>query len=198
MVEFLKCMQRILKWQGKAGKQTNVSPKTKNFLEQFITVRIFADLRELSWASSLGEKAAAEEGTVLKSYVACLTELPLSSLEQFDIFAFQEDDSFSGEVLRALVILELVRCKYFGDAARAMRELSKVLAWFTRKFISAASIYAETMRRIACALAAATKVLSSSERREIMLSILEQLLLCQPSACTIGIDLLSVLVDSVR
>ena len=167
-------------------------------MEQFITTRVFSDLRELSWATALGEKAAAEEGTVLKSYVACLTELSQSSLEQFEIFSFQEDDSFTGEVLRALVILELVRGGYFGDAAgRPMRELSKVLAWFTRKFINVeGGVYVETMRRIACAIAAATKALTAPERREILLSILEQLLLCQASASAIGLDLLSSLLAS--
>ncbi|CAB9515851.1 expressed unknown protein [Seminavis robusta] len=197
LVAFLKSIQVILKSQGKSGKQSSLSPKTTKFLEHFVTKRIFSDLRELQWATSLGAKAAQEEGSILKGYVSCLTALPLSSLEEFDLFTFQEEDSFSGEVLRAFVVLELVRCRYFGDAARAKREISKVMAWFSRKFISlGAEMYVDTMRRVACAVAAATKVLTAPERREVLLSILEQLLLCQPSAGAIGVDLLSILVAS--
>ena len=197
LVNFLNSIQTILKEHGKGGKQSSISPKTMKFLEQFISTRVFAELRELSWGASIGENNAAEEESILKSYVACLTALPLASLEQFDVFAFQEDDSFSGEVLRALVILELVKGRYFKDPARAMREFSKVLAWFSRKYVApGAELYLETLRRLSCALAAATAVLSASEKREILLSMLEQLLLCQATAAFVGLDLLSVMLAS--
>ena len=197
LVNYLKSIQNILKGQKKGEKQSPASPKTMTFLEQFVSTKIFSDLRELSWCASIGENNAAEETSILKAYVACLKELPLASLEQFDVFAFQEDDSFSGEVLRTLVILELVKDQYFKDDARATLEYTKVLAWFSRKFVmSGAELYLETLRRISCALAAATSILRAPERREILLFVLEQLLLCQPSAAVIGLDLLSILLAS--
>ena len=62
--------------------------------------------------------------------------------------------------------------------------------------MSGAELYLETLRRISCALAAATSILRAPERREILLFVLEQLLLCQPSAAVIGLDLLSILLAS--
>jgi hypothetical protein len=145
----------------------------------------------------MGENTAAEEGSILNSYVTCLTELPLSSLEQFEVFTFQDDDSFSGEVLRALVVLELVKCNYFSEGARAMREISRIAAWFSKKYMTpGAEMYLETMRRMSCALAAATNVLTASEKREFLLSLLEQLLLCQATAAIIGVDLLGIMLAS--
>jgi len=198
LVEFLKVLQKVLKLTGKAGQQNNVSAKTKDWFEFFVTTRVFADLRELSWGASMGENTAVEEGSIMKTYVACLTELPLACLEKFNVFTFREDDSFSGEVLRALVLLELAKSNYFAEGTtRAMREINKVFSWFAKKYIAPrAELYLETMRRMACALAAATKVLQAAERREILLSNLEQLLLCQHSAAVIGLDLLSVMLAS--
>jgi hypothetical protein len=198
LLEFLASIRTILKSQGKQSvKQSCLSPRTTKFLEVFVTQRVFSDLRELQWATSLGENDAREEGSIVKAYVSCLTALPLPALEDSDVFTFGEDDSFAGEVLRALVVLELVRCRYFEDAARAKREISKVLVWFSRKFISiGADMHMQTMRRVACAVSAASKVLTPPDQREILLSILEQLLLCQPSAGAIGVDLVSIMVGS--
>ena len=197
LVRFLNSILTILKEHASKKKHSSLSPKTMTFLEEFVATRIFSELRELSWGASIGENNAAEEGAILRAYVACLTALPLASLEQFDVFVFLDDDSFSGEVLRALVILQLVKNRYFKDSARAMREFSKVLSWFSRKYVApGAELYMETLRRIACALAAATSVFSVSEKREILLSMLEQLLLCQATAAVVGLDLLSVMVAS--
>ena len=197
LVRFLNSILTILKEHASKKKHSSLSQKTMTFLEEFVATRIFSELRELSWGASIGENNATEEGAILQAYVACLTALPLASLEQFDVFVFLDDDSFSGEVLRALVILELVKNRYFKDSARAMREFSKVMRWFSRKYVApGAELYLETLRRIACALAAATSVLSVSEKREILLSMLEQLLLCQATAAFVGLDLLSVMVAS--
>lgn len=197
LVNFLNSVRNILKEQGKRGKQSGLSQKTMSFLEELISSRVFSDLRDLSWGASIGENNATEERSILKAYVACLSELPLSTLEKFDVFVFHDDDSFSGEMFRTLVVLALVRGRYFNDGARAMREFSKVLAWFSRKYISpGAELYLETLRRMSCALAAATAVLSASERREILLTIFEQLLLCQATAALIGLDLLACMLAS--
>lgn len=195
LVKFLSSILTILTEHVRKSNHSSLSPKTAMFLEEFIATRVFSELRELSWGASIGENNAAEEGAVLNMYVACLSVLPLASLEQFDVLVFHEDDSFSGEVLRALVILELVKNHYFKD--RAMSEFSKVLSWFSRKYVApGAELYLETLRRIACALAAATSVMNASEKREILLSMLEQLLLCQATAAFVGLDLLSVMVAS--
>ena len=91
-----------------------------------------------------------------------------------------------------------MRLNYFTESAsRSAKEVSKVLAWVSRKLISQSDdCYFETYRRIAAFFASSTIVLTLSERREILLSVLESLLLIHPSTSVIGCDLISVLIAS--
>jgi hypothetical protein len=194
VIEFLKSLRSILRQQRKSSKQSKLSPKTKKYLEQFVSKRVFSDLREFSWDSSDGDKLASGKDSLVETYVSCLAQL--ESLDEHDFLTYQEDDGFTGEALRSLVILELVRLGYVLEPqARAV--LSRVLAWFLRKLVApGAEDYSDSLRRMACSIAATTKVLSLAERQNLLLSIFEQLLLCQKSAYPIGLDLLSVVVAS--
>ena len=197
VIEFLKSLRSILR-QQKRSKQSKMSPKTKKYLEHFVITRVFSDLREaFSWGSSDEDKIAAGEDSIVGTYISCLSTIPLESLEQQGFFSYQEDDGFAGEAMRSLVILELVRIGYVTEPQARSVRISKILAWFVRKLAAPGTEeYSDSLRRMSCSLAATSKVLSLSERQNHLLSIFEQLLLCQCQAYPIALDLLSVVVSS--
>jgi hypothetical protein len=170
---FLSSMKELV-------QSTALSPKAMNATRSFVLGQVLADLQKIP-LEILASRSTSGAGAVsiLYSYLQCIKEIPLSTLDEAKFSNFDESsDNFEGEALRVLVTLELARRDHFGSVKRESQELLKVSSWLSRNLpLSKDQVVSRTLRRVASTFAEATNKDRSNSKRDHLSVILENLLL---------------------
>ena len=191
-VAFLKALKTLLKGEGNK-KTLMISPKTLNFLRNFLVTRVFAGIRDAPWTVT-SASLTIEERSIVESYAGCLQEIPVSALVDAEFFTLKELDGFIGEALRYRCVMTLVKNGYFTNPTRASSEITSAIAWFSRQLTSAEEeIFTVTLLQVACSIADATSGENADRRKELLLTLLDNLLLTGPSASFVGLQMLGAL-----
>lgn len=192
-VAFLKAMKALVK--GADDKKSFlISPKTLTFFRHFLVTRAFAGIRDAPWTST-SSSSTIEERSIVEKYADCLLEIPVSTLVDTEFFTLKELDGFPGEALRYRCVMVLVRKGYFTTPSRASSEIASAIAWFSRQLTSSEEeVFSSTLLQVACSIADATAAENSDSRKELLLTLLDNLLLTGPSASYVGLQMLGVLV----
>jgi hypothetical protein len=191
-VSFLSAMQTLINTGGNK-KAFIIPPKTLIFLRHFLLTRVFSGIRDAPWTTTTS--STAEERSIVEMYASCLKEMPVTSLVEAEFFSLKELDGFVGESLRYRCVMILVRQGYFTTPSRASSEVSSAIAWFSRQLVSSEDeIFSSTLLQVACSIAEATSGENSDRRRELLLTLLDNLLMTGSSASYVGLQMLGVLV----
>ena len=189
---FLSTVRFLLK--SGSEKQTLIVPKTLIFLRLFVLRRIFAGIRDAPW-SATNSSSTSDELSIVQMYASCLMEIPITSLMEAEFFSLKDLDGFVGEALRNRCVMTMVRLGYFTTPSRASSEISSSIAWFSRQLISSEDeIFSSTLLQVCCTIAEATSVENADRKREVLLTLLDNLLLTGSSASFVGLQMLSALV----
>jgi hypothetical protein len=174
----LDSVSRFLSSMKDLVQSTSLSPKAMNATRSFVIGQILDDLQKIP-LDLLVTRSASGAASVLYSYILCIKEIPLSSLDEAEFCSFDESsDNFVGDALRVLVTLELARLDHFGSVKRESQELLKVSSWLSRNLVSSEDqVVSRTLRRVASTFAEATNKDRSSAKRDHLSVILENLLL---------------------
>jgi hypothetical protein len=179
---------------GSEKQSKSMSPKTLIFIRLFVLRRIFAGIRDAPW-SATNTSSTSDELSIVEMYVSCLMEVPITSLMEAEFFSLKDLDGFVGEALRNRCVMIMVRLGYFTTPSRASSEISSSIAWFSRQLISTEDdIFSSTLLQVACTIAEATSVENADRKREVILTLLDNLLLTGSSASFVGLQMLSALV----
>jgi hypothetical protein len=190
---FLSTVRFLLK-SGSEKQSKSMSPKTLIFIRLFVLRRIFAGIRDAPW-SATNTSSTSDELSIVEMYVSCLMEVPITSLMEAEFFSLKDLDGFVGEALRNRCVMIMVRLGYFTTPSRASSEISSSIAWFSRQLISTEDdIFSSTLLQVACTIAEATSVENADRKREVILTLLDNLLLTGSSASFVGLQMLSALV----
>jgi hypothetical protein len=191
-VSFLSSMKILLK-SVSDKKSFSVPPKTLNAIRLFLLRRVFAGIRDAPWTATTS--STSEQRSIVEMYVLCLMEIPITSLIDAEFFVLKDLDGFVGEALRNRCVMLLVRLGYFTTPSRASSEISSALAWFSRQLVSSEDeIFSSTLLQVSCSIAEATSGENSDRRRELLLTLLDNLLLTGSSASLVGLQMLGALV----
>jgi hypothetical protein len=189
---FLSTVRFLLK--SGSEKQTSIIPKTLIFIRLFVLRRIFAGIRDAPW-SATNSSSTSDELSIVQMYASCLMEIPITSLMEAEFFSLKDLDGFVGEALRNRCVMTMVRLGYFTTPSRASSEISSSIAWFSRQLISSEDeIFSSTLLQVSCTIAEATSVENTDRKREVILTLLDNLLLTGSSASFVGLQMLSALV----
>jgi hypothetical protein len=174
----LDSISRFLSSMKDLVQSTSLSPKAMNATRSFVIGQVLDDLQRIP-LDLLVTRSASGSASVLYSYILCIKEIPLSSLDEEKICSFDESsDNFVGDALRVLVTLELARLDHFGSVKRESQELLKVSSWLSRNLVTSKDqVVSRTLRRVASTFAEATNKDRSSAKRDHISVILENLLL---------------------
>jgi hypothetical protein len=189
-MSFLSAIKTIL---GSDNEKTtsSISPKTLKTVKSFLLRKVFSGIRDATWTST----SASTERSIVDLYAHCLAEMPIASLVQVEFFALTDHDGFVGEALRYRCIMILVRLGYFTTPARASSEIQSALSWFSRQIVSSGDqIFSMTLLNVICSLAEATLEENAEKRKSLLLMLLDNLLLVECLASTIGLQMLGALV----
>lgn len=176
-------------------QSTTLSPKATHHVRDFVSQQLFDDIQRMPLDVLLVRRNSSDM-SVLESFVDCLRELPVPTIEE--LLALNVNNlGFTGESFRVLIILELVRSDFFATTQRESLQTSKVSAWLATKLsLSKDKAVFQWLRRIACAYAEATVKDSTTLKRDKLLDILESLLLTTVDGCAMGLLWLGILLSS--
>ena len=192
-VSYLSATKKVLK-SGVDKKSFCVSPKTTNIIRMFLLRRAFSGIRDASWTTTTSS-AASDELSIVEMYANCLMEMPLTALIDAEFFVLKDLDGFVGEALRNRCVMILVRQGYFATQSRASSEIASALAWFSRQLVSSEDeIFSSTLLQVACSIAEASSGENSDRKRELLLSLLDNLLMAGSFAAYVGLQMLGALV----
>ena len=192
-MSFLTTVKTLLK-NARDIKSLSSSPKTINFIRLFVLKRVFAGIRDAPLAS-ISSPSPTNELTIVDLYALCLLEIPIPTLVEAEFFSLKELDGFVGEALRNRCVMTLVKLGYFTSPSRASSEISSSIAWFSRQLVSSEDeIFSSSLLHVCCAIAEASLVENTDRKREILLSLLDNLLLTSSAAGSVGLQMLSALV----
>jgi hypothetical protein len=191
---FLSVMKTLLK-KGNDKQSLSMSPNNLNFLRHYVVRRIFAGIRDAPPSATSSITSSDHERSIIDMYVLCLMEIPITNLVEADFFSVKELDGFVGEALRNRYVMAMVRLGYFTTPSRASSEISSSIAWFCRQLVSDEDeVFSSTLLQVSCAIAEATYVENADRKREVLVSLLDNLLLTGSMASTVGLQMLGALV----
>ena len=192
-VSFLVSIKSVLS-SAYEQKGFTLSPKTLGVIRMFLLKRGFAGIRDAPWATTTSSPTV-DGRSIVEAYVDCLMEMPITSLIEAEFFTLKDLDGFIGEALRVRCIMILVRQKYFATPSRASGEIASALAWFSRQLVSSEDeIFSATLLQVSCSIAEATAKENSDRKRELILTLLDNLLLIGESSTIVGLQMLGTLV----
>lgn len=170
VIRFLSSMKDLV-------QSISLSPKAMNATRSFVIGQVLHDLQRIPLDLLVTRPASG--ASVLNSYILCIKEIPLSSLDEAKFCSFDESsNNFLGDALRVLVTLELARLDHFGSVKRELQELLKVSSWLSRNLASSKDqVVSRTLRRVASTFADATNKDRPSAKRDHLSLMLENLLL---------------------
>jgi hypothetical protein len=175
---WLSSLQDLFESAAGEKAKLKMSPRTINFLRRYTMHDVFTGL-----STSTMEPHCEP---VLLSYIACLGQIPMSTLEEANFFSIKSYDSLAKQcfVVHCLAIL----IQHGHMVEQAPRELSKSVAWYIQQQKSST-----LLQRLACSIADASRKVSKSDvNRDMLLLILEGLLEKTVNR-TVGLELLSIL-----
>ena len=188
---FLSAMEKILR-SAVDKKSFSVAPKTVTTIRVFLLRRAFSGIRDAPWTVSAS--AASDESCIIEAYASCLMQIPIQTLIDEEFFVFKGLDGFKGEALRNRCVMYFVRQGYFTTPSRASSEIYSALAWFTRQLVSSQDeIFSSSLLQVACSISEATVGESAEQKRELLLTLLDNLLMTGPTASYVGLQILGAL-----
>ncbi|KAL3918754.1 MAG: hypothetical protein SGILL_004085 [Bacillariaceae sp.] len=191
-VQFLQSIKGLLH-RASDSKSFRFSPKALSSLQALLLHRIFAGLRDAAWPTHANQRLVDQQA-VVEAYADCLMEIPSVVLDGADFFSTKELDGFNGESLRIQVVMILVRNEYFKSSSRAFGETASAIAWTSRQLVACNDeVFSCAILCVACAIAKASEKEPSNKKKELLVSLLDNLLMVSSNASFVGLEVLAVI-----
>lgn len=174
-------------------QSTGLSPKALNTVRSFALGPVFTDLQKIP-LDIIASRSHSDGISIIEAYVHCIKDLPLSMLDEAHFCRIPDTHDDTGEAVRVLVLLELVRFDFFGSPRRQSKELSKVISWISRKLpMSEDRSISRTLRRVITTFAEAARKENAEAQQTQIGTILENLLLVKKEGSRLAMEWLAVI-----
>jgi hypothetical protein len=191
-VRFLQSVKGLLN-RVSQSKSFRFSPKALSSLQMLLLHRVFAGLRDASWTTEASQ-GLVEQRAVVEAYANCLMEIPSAVLDGADFFAVKELDGFIGESLRIQVVMILMRKGFFDSSTSAFGETASAMAWTCRQLVACNDeVFSCSILCVACTISKASESLPLSKKKELLVSLLDNLLMVSSNSSYVGLEVLAAL-----
>lgn len=147
---------------------TSISPKGLAFVREFCIGAVFQDMQAMHKTNVCS--------AAIDAYVKCLKDVPHAYFQRVDFFSFGASAlDLDENAFRALLLLALIKIRYFDLYEQSTTELSNVSSWLSTVLVEStvSPEQMDTLRRILFAFAMTTTAESSVTKHERITAILE-------------------------
>jgi len=174
------------------ARNAALSPTTAKALRQVIR-RASKDIPE--YPLVMLTRKSKDTPSILESFVMCLQELPLETIEEDDYVNFLKSlEGFDSEVVKVLSLIALVKVDYFSSPERETGALSRVASWISKKLQmppTEQQVDYYALRQVIISYAGATTKEGSTTLKDRLFTLLEVLLLSRKPASRIAFEWLA-------
>ena len=189
IVIFFRSTKRLLR-KAANGKSSRFSPKSEQFIKQFVQQEAFAGICSLSITKNMCYNRISD---IIIAFVDCFIELPKALIFESKYFD-GHFDSFHEECFRIRVVMTLIRKNYSILSSRAAREITSSLAWISQQLTSNDDMEWLGILQTACAVAEAScAAIIVDKKKDLILSFLDNLVMVDSVASFKGLEILAVL-----
>ena len=170
-----------------------LSPKALSCVRDFALNQLYTDI--VAVQLDRGMRKSAHSQSLVETYAYCLTEIPLSILDERDFFTIGgRCEDGSEELLRAVLSLMLCRFEYF-PLRQNTQLITSITSWLNKNLAAAdGTRKRDSLRRLFCCFATAANTEESKTKRDRLEKLFEILLFTTKDTGTVGLELLSVVV----
>jgi len=192
-VTLFQSFKRILT-QAKTDKSPRFSPKCLKSLQVFLQGKAFPDIDD-----AISKRASVvppnQVTKIVETYAECIGLIPDALVVNDKIVDISEGLRFHGKCLRIRLLMSLIRNDFHPWSSHSYREITSSIAWISQELIVCnEGIFSAALLQAACAIAGASSTEAKNQKKDMIVSFLDNLLMVDSNASLVSLEILAAFV----